>query len=267
VWHGGRTFYFERLKMGNTLNTGKYWDFGWQLIEGCTPCSPGCLHCWSLAKEKRFRKETGVVFHSERLERPLNRKKPAVYSIWNDLFHPGVSFEQIDKTLDVINVARQHTFLILTKRPDRMYEYFESRGSDCLHSNLYPGLTICNQQEADEKIRILVQIQAAYHWLSIEPLLGPIELAFQGRYAVIIGCESGPVARPCKLEWIQSIVDQCEAAGVKCFVKQCHIPKWANGNDIKYLDDCIAAGDGFRISHNPAEWPDKLRERKLIWQR
>jgi protein gp37 len=103
----------------------KYWDFGWQLIEGCTPCSPGCLHCWSLAKERRFRKETGVVFHPERLDRPLKRKKPAVYSIWNDLLHDTIVFDQIISVVDIIKKCPQHKFLMLTKRPDRLNRFAE----------------------------------------------------------------------------------------------------------------------------------------------
>ena len=75
------------LKMKDKKVNGRYWDFGWQLVEGCTKVSPGCDNCWSMAKEKRFRKESGIVFHDERLNRPLKRKTPASYAIWNDLFH------------------------------------------------------------------------------------------------------------------------------------------------------------------------------------
>ena len=112
--------------MFDRINEGRWWDFGWQLIEGCTPVSAACDNCWSLAKEKRFRKETGVIFHEERLERPTKRKKPASYAIWNDLFHEDVSFEWIDKVVAIIAMCPQHTFQVLTKRPERMREYFIS---------------------------------------------------------------------------------------------------------------------------------------------
>ena len=82
--------------MFDKKNKGRWWDFGWKLVEGCTPVSPACKNCWSLAMEKRFRKENRVVFHGERLEKPFKRKKPASYTIWNDLFHESVSFECID---------------------------------------------------------------------------------------------------------------------------------------------------------------------------
>jgi protein gp37 len=244
----------------------KYWDFGWQLIEGCTPCSPGCLHCWSLAKERRFRKETGVVFHPERLDRPLKRKKPAVYSIWNDLLHDTIVFDQIISVVDIIKKCPQHKFLMLTKRPDRLNRFAE------IIPNLYLGVTICNQEEADRLIPPFLQIPAAKRFLSIEPLLSgiviPPELLKQISQC-IVGCESGPGARLCKLEWIESIVNQCAEVGVKCYVKQIQMPKMPMHHNpqagLKEMDR-LSEKYGFRVSSDPTEWPKSLRERSLIWR-
>lgn len=107
--------------------------------------------------------------------------------------------------------------------------------------NVHLGVTICNQKEADEKIPILVEIPAAHRWISFEPLLGEISISpncffdEQGNDLLsraIIGGESGPNRRECKPEWIKSIVEQCDAAGIPWLVKQveisgkvCHDPK------------------------------------------
>lgn len=97
------------------IENGKYWDFGWKLIEGCTPVSEGCLNCWSLGMEKRFGGGE-VRFMADRLNRPLKRKKPAIYSIWNDLFHEALETGNVRESIDTIRQCPQHKFLALTKR-------------------------------------------------------------------------------------------------------------------------------------------------------
>jgi protein gp37 len=116
--------------MFNKINQGQWWDQGWKLIEGCTPISEDCLNCWSRSMEKRFRKETGIMFHPERFKKPFYIKKPTAYAIWNDLFHESVFFEWIDIVITIIALNPQHIFHILTKRPDKMFEYFKSRNND-----------------------------------------------------------------------------------------------------------------------------------------
>jgi protein gp37 len=120
--------------------------------------------------------------------------------------------------------------------------------------NLHLGVTVCTQKEADEKIPVLLQIPAAVRFISIEPMLEGIDFVdlryckicakkihglvkgkctcgeyYKGIDWVIVGCESGPKRRPCKYEWIDSIVDQCKAAGVPVFVKQINV----NGKVVK----------------------------------
>jgi protein gp37 len=258
-------------------NGERYWDFGWQLVEGCTNCSPGCDNCWSLAKEKRFRKETGIVFHAERLDRPLKRKKSASYAIWNDLFHDDVLDGEIDETIAVIYKSRSiigrpgHVFYLLTKRIHRAARYFKDCGERldrciiksipgtndnsllCGHvppENLYLGVTVCNQQEADEKIPILLQIPAEKRWISIEPMLEYMFIDKKNLRQlswVVVGAESGPHKRYCGQLWIEKIVEDCKSCNVPVFVKQIHKAK-----------DC-----GFRLSKDITEWPESLRVREM----
>lgn len=244
------------------ISKGRYWDFGWQLISSCTRCSPGCRSCWSLAKEKRLHEgiEGKIEVHPERLARPLKRKKPAVYAIWNDLFHEDVPDMFIDEVLNVMEMARHHTHLILTKRPERMLEYLEDSPANESYTpdNRWYGLTVCNQQEADEKIPIFLQVPGR-KFLSIEPLLSGINLhlsdvvdnsgsAWGVRHnfinAVILGGETGPKARPMHPDWVRSVRDQCQAAGVPFFFKS-----WGEYAP-RIVNPPVMGGDGL-------EFPDK----------
>ncbi|MFH2077059.1 MAG: DUF5131 family protein [Pseudomonadota bacterium] len=226
---------------------GRFWDKPWSLVDGCTPCSPGCEHCWAAAMEDRFRKNkltdliTGKFFgaimaHPDRLSVPQKRRKPTVYAVWNDLFHEAVPDIFIKEVIDVIQDCPQHIFLVLTKRPKRMVHYFNT-GDPAWPSqfpvNAWSGLTVCNQQEADEKIPVFLQVPGK-KFLSIEPCLGGIKL-FGDDYdwtengrdckkscinSVILGGETGPGARPMHPDWVRSVRDQCQSAGVPFFFKQ-----------------------------------------------
>jgi len=242
---------------------GRFWDLPLSWVDGCTPCSPGCDHCWSAAMEHRFhknawgpgkrsgrltRRDNGrfnglIVTHPERLSIPLKRRKPTVWAVWNDWVHESVPFEFIEQMIGSILRCPQHTFLLLTKRPQRildLYAHWEKiyppfkMGSERNYKteNAYLGLTVCNQQEADEKIPIFLQVPGK-KFLSIEPLLGPVDLRdehfqFGGTdpfwrlrhiNAVILGGETGPGARPLHPDWVRSVRDQCAAAGADFFFK------------------------------------------------
>jgi len=218
---------------------GRWWDFGWKLVEGCTPVSMACKHCWSMAMEKRFRKETGIVFHHERLERPLKLKKPASYAIWNDLFHESVHFQDIIEVFHVINKCPQHIFQILTKRPERMREFFIDTAYNPYWENLQNimlGVTAENQEMADKRIPVLLQIPAKVHFVSFEPLLSNINLlqACQIKFInwmknnvtqyglewIICGPETGTGKRIMLKKWIESLYAQCREANVPFFDKK-----------------------------------------------
>ncbi len=125
----------------------------------------------------------------------------------------------------------QHIFLILTKRPRRMLEFVKDVAvpNYGIVKNIWLGCTVCNQAEADEKIPILLQIPAAVRWVSIEPMMGPINLSWELDHPqrtalsqlswIVLGGETGPGARPMHPEWVRSVRDQCQAAGVPFFFK------------------------------------------------
>ncbi|MFA5261576.1 MAG: DUF5131 family protein [Candidatus Omnitrophota bacterium] len=263
------------------INRGRYWDEGIELVSGCTPCSPGCDHCWALAGENRFKKcshcgttkkkcdeykeisienracdaccsecdHSGTVtVHPDRLSR-FKTRKPKVFAIWNDLFHEAVPFNfQFDIYYKFLIPDVRNTFLVLTKRPhimaknyqDILFHIKRNYGCSLDLNNIWHGLTVCNQREADEKIPVFLQVPGK-KFLSLEPLLGMIDLeshlwtcdvcgvrcdiADHGLErssidAVILGGETGPGARPLHPDWVRSIRSQCAAAGVPCFFKQ-----------------------------------------------
>jgi protein gp37 len=205
--------------------------------------------------EKRFHKgvEGHIVIHPERLDIPLKRKKPTVYAIWNDLFHEAVNPYFIKSVFDMVSkTVGLHVFLILTKRPKQMYSFTKwMAGSDDISiaewpRNVYLGLTVCNQEEADEKIPVFLQVPGR-KFLSIEPMLGKIDFrcpsslcedyascsgpcneAFKRPRAfllskfdaVLLGAETGPGARPLHPDWVRKVRDDCAAAGVNFFFKQ-----------------------------------------------
>jgi protein gp37 len=209
--------------------------------------------------EKRFHLDGPVTIRPERLDAPLRRKKPTVWAIWNDLFHEDVPVNFLEDTLATITLCPQHTFLILTKRAQRLNLMTRdrlrvSRTDTWPIKNLWLGVTVCNQEEADEKIPILLKIPAAHRWVSIEPMLGQIDLDQtcpgkpvengwcwrEGLDCVVLGGESGPKARPLHPDWARSVRDQCQAAKVPFFFKQwgewCAPSQLSAGSAIRYSD-------------------------------
>jgi protein gp37 len=247
---------------------GRWWDRAWSLVEGCTPCSPGCERCWLRAMERRFRPDPmegamgprPVRFRADRLALPGRARKPAAWAVWSDLFHPAVPQYQQHEAWKVMRDCPRHVFLVLTKRPAEMLRVLSGKcsahGMDLAQPlpNVWLGVTVCNQREADEKIPLLLQVPAAVRFVSYEPALGPIHklnLFMRSRKTghvpfgphgrdggcptpcfddkrwcgcgidwVIAGGESGPGARPAHPDWFRSVRDQCQAAGVPFFFKQ-----------------------------------------------
>jgi protein gp37 len=229
-------------------------DATWNPVTGCTPVSPGCEKCYAARMVRRFPHLHGISgqgvawdpidvepisfsnlqFHHDRLDAPLHWKQPRRIFVCSmgDLFHNGVSFEWIFSIMEIIRKTPQHTYLILTKRPQRMEEYFNEFFLGEYHKNIWLGVTAENQEMADKRIPLLLQIPAAKRFVSVEPMLNEINLANylphypNGRCGhtkldqVIVGPETGPGARPMNLDWARSLRDQCVAAGVPLFYKR-----------------------------------------------
>lgn len=176
-------------------------------------------------------------------------------------------------------------WLLLTKRPEniwRMWPKLDNQGNVWFWKNVWLGTSIENQPTADLRISHLLECPAAVRFLSAEPLLEPLEIDLTGIDWVIVGGESGPNARPMHIEWARSIVEQCEAAGVPCFVKQLGADVRGNWDEFRFLPNCpmgkellgvgdFADGAGFadviKLTHskggNLDEWPEDLRVREF----
>lgn len=215
--------------MGRQRESGITWtDRTWNPVTGCTKVSAGCKHCYAEVMAKRTfrllypqvecvagpmtrehaaglpalraRRFTDVQCHPERLEAPLRWRKPARVFVnsMSDLFHEDVPDEFIDRVFAVMALAPQHTFQVLTKRPERMRAYlsdlntverielclWEQHTDDTPNSmpydgvlpNVWLGVSIEDQATADARIPLLLKTPAAVRWVSAEPLLGPIDL-------------------------------------------------------------------------------------------
>ncbi|BDA76099.1 phage Gp37Gp68 family protein (plasmid) [Calothrix sp. PCC 7716] len=167
----------------------------------------------------------------------------------SDLFHSNVLDDWRDNIFAVMAANPHHTFLVLTKRPENAVKYFSypnrarwitHRACDLFRDenklrlkyglneinikiplpNVIIGATVENQDMADKRIPLLLQIPAKLRWLSIEPLLGPVDLKLDGISWVVCGGESGAGYRMMDLTWLESIANQCDKAGVPLFVKQ-----------------------------------------------
>lgn len=243
----------------------EYLDYTWNVTHGCSPVSIGCQNCWAKTTANRLAHmgQRGysiddpfkVVCCDWKLDEPQKVRKPSRIgvSFMGDLFHEDVPFEFIDKVIKVIYKTKQHQFLILTKRSDRMAEYFKQLyHSHLAIPNLWLGVSV---EHPDYLWRIdeLLKIKATVRFVSFEPMLGKVKLSpkhlcrpnicaeppciiaetpcpYPMLNWVIVGGESGHKARPMHPDWVRSIRDQCKDAGVPFFFKQ-----WGEYLDIDTL--------------------------------
>lgn len=225
---------------------GKFWTDAWSLIDGCTPVSPGCRNCWLKAIQERFGYAQGnfkgnVKHRIDRIEIPIHRKRPSVYAIWSDLYHPSVPLSFITRAFEVMDSGkcRHHTFLIITKRPEIAAEYCEQvsalSGGISLPDNVIHIATMEDQKHVDKRMSSLLRIPGK-RGVIIEPMLGPVLIDGATDYSteenqgdvrpwlddihqVILGPENGASKRPFKEEWAESVKSQCEGAGVPFYRK------------------------------------------------
>jgi protein gp37 len=271
----------------------------------------------SIGKNKRAIWTGESRLDAGKLAKPLSWRKPRRIFVnsMSDLFYEGFSNEQIAAVFGVMAACPQHTFQILTKRAKRMCEWFEWVQQESEHPlstcgrewisamdvpvasksragqavigpgavwplpNVWLGVSVENQDAADERIPRLLDTPAALRFLSVEPLIGPVDLenvchrtgtgssetgsCLEGNDGfglsaarekidwVIAGCESGPGARPCATAWLTDLQRQCADAGTTFFLKQATQGTWVAGSEhrvMKYDPDAfVTAGAGSKI--------------------
>lgn len=210
----------------------------WNPVAGCTILSPGCTNCYAMRLARRLEamgqpkyigttrvsggraKWNGrIVLDEAALEVPLKWRNPKIIFVnsMSDLFHEKIPVEFILKVFKVMKEARHHTFQVLTKRADRLAEISAQLPWP---DNVWMGVSVENEGYI-ERIDRLRSTPAFVKFLSLEPLLGPLDhLNLDGIDWTIAGGESGPNARPMDPNWVRSIRDQCNAAGVAFHFKQ-----------------------------------------------
>jgi len=203
-------------------------EFTWNPATGCTKISPGCKYCYAETMAERlqamgapgYQNGFKMTLHPDRLTQPMQRKKPAIYFVnsMSDMFHEEIPFDFLDRMFDTIRKTPQHIYQILTKRPERMEEYFKTR---TVPDNAWLGVTVEDKKYGLPRIDILRRIDAKIRFLSIEPLLEDLgQFDLSGIHWVIVGGESGAKARPMKAEWVEPIRQQCLSSDVPFFFKQ-----------------------------------------------
>jgi protein gp37 len=249
-------------------------DATWNPVTGCDRVSPGCAHCYALELAPRLRAmgvkryvdardggrssgpAFGVTLHPDVLEQPLRWRRPrrVFVNSMSDLFHDEVPSYFIDRVFEVMRRCPQHTFQVLTKRPQRMRDYALERSEPaaCVHApwwplpNVWLGVSIENRRFV-HRADLLRETPAAVRFISAEPLLGPLvpcgigcycfpdvertlrpwrdgydgpALALGGIDWLIVGGESGPRHRPIDPQWVRDLRDASLHAGTAFFLKQ-----------------------------------------------
>jgi len=199
----------------------------WNPVTGCSKVSEGCRHCYAEMMtrrlysmgNKKYRNNFIPTEHPEALHEPYYWKKASKVFVcsMSDLFNEEISFMFVDQVLEVIANTPMHTYQILTKRAQRMAEYFKDRK---IPSNAWIGVTV-EDKHAIKRIDSIRHISAIVKFLSCEPLLedlGAIDL--RGIDWIIVGGESGASARPMKESWVVNILNQARQQNVPFFFKQ-----------------------------------------------
>lgn len=200
----------------------------WNPVTGCTKLSPGCKHCYAETMARRLKAmgaagyENGfeLTLHPERLEQPLRRKTPTTYFVnsMSDLFHEAVPDYFVEQVLDICRRTPQHTYQVLTKRAERLPEFFAARACP---ANVWLGVSVEDRKYGVPRIAHLRRVNAAVRFLSVEPLLEDVgKLNLRGIHWVIVGGESGAKARPMESSWAEGVRAQAAAQGVAFFFKQ-----------------------------------------------
>ena len=211
-----------------STSTIEWTEQTWNPTTGCTKISPGCRNCYAEVMSRRLTAmgaagyENGfeLSIHESRLSQPLNRKKATTYFVnsMSDLFHEDVPDEYLDRVFEVVKNTPQHTYQILTKRAERLPEYFSKRKCP---DNVWLGVSVEDKKYGVPRIDYLRKVNAKIRFLSVEPLLEDIgNINLKDIHWVIVGGESGHKSRPMQEEWVLSVQKQCIKSGSAFFFKQ-----------------------------------------------
>jgi protein gp37 len=199
----------------------------WNPVTGCTKVSQGCKHCYAerMAKRltamgaERYRNGFSVTLHPDLVDTPRGWRLPRVVFVnsMSDLFHDDIPLAYIQRVFATMRDCPRHTFQVLTKRSERLAELAAHLPWP---ENVWMGVSV-EDARVLHRVADLQSVQAKVRFLSLEPLIGPLEsLPLDGIHWVIVGGESGPQARPMRKEWVKDILRQCRAAKVPFFFKQ-----------------------------------------------
>lgn len=281
-------------------------DATWNVLIGCSRVSAGCQKCYAevvahrgLSPNHRGLTKlvnghptwTGEVrFVEKLLELPLRWKKPRrifVNSL-SDMFHEQVKASWLIAMFDIMAQTPRHTYQILTKRPQIMWDWMQNsvRGKYAL-PNVWLGVSVEDQDTANERIPMLLETPAAVRFVSYEPALGPAHFTrwlppsdgvrrTPALDLIIVGGESGPQARLFDLAWARNVIEQCRGTGVSVFIKQIGAHPWTDGETANVPDhiapiaERFNGGDGWRFrglrsraGSDPDEWPKDLRIQEM----
>jgi len=246
---------------------------------------------------------TDVQTHAHRLDQPLRwtRARRIFVNSMSDLFHEAVPDNFIDQVLAIMMLTPRHIFQVLTKRPERMRDYLTGpdlydrvldaanmirrthpkhrldeipidNPATAFARHIWWGVSVENQEAADARIPVLLKTPVAMHWVSMEPLLGPIDLeevrvgmngplrSYGGTGSltprldwIVCGGESGPGARVLHVDWARALLTQCREARIPFFMKQM---------GAVFNDGQFTLKLKHRAGADTAEWPEDLRVRE-----
>lgn len=301
--------------MGKKTNIA-WTDHTFNPWRGCEKVSPGCANCYAEHWSRRNPKVLGVwgpagtrlIAAESYWQQPLRwnrqaeregRRRRVFCASMADVFEdrPELVAPRV-RLFHLIHETPNLDWQLLTKRPENIRRFCGGNGiprswAENTQPNVWAMTSVEDQETADRRIPELLKVPARVRGLSVEPLLGPVDLRLGQKddgqrwerhhfiHWVILGGESGPHARPCRVEWVRDLVRQCRATGVACFVKQLgacvtsRLPNgecWPGGNGLP-PGHLTFSGDGFGNYHvrglsdpkggDPAEWPEDLRVREM----
>lgn len=223
-------------------NSGQFWGKAWTLVEGCTPVTPGCAHCWA-ANQSFVRGQQSNVKMQERhkglttpagkftgkvrlmtkdLPKPTRTRKPAVWAMWNDMFHKDVPDDFVKRAWRVMQDNQRHIFILTTKRPQRAVEFIERHDLKRLPNLWFLG-TCEDQKRWDERYEWIQRFHAAQvRGAIIEPILGPVKLTGVDENLmnwIIVGVETGFRRRHCDEEHVRNVARQTYGTKMLLWIK------------------------------------------------